>query len=138
MSMSTVVRLNDPEYGAAGFTAHGIAHLDLPFDDCSATPARVAAAVLDAVRCSTSGAVAPHCRAGLGRTGTLAAALAAHGFKFSASEAMGWLRIVRLRSVIGEQQRFLCDLERHSPAANKELGTGTLKLALRASSAATP
>ncbi len=27
---------------------------------------------------------------------------------FTASETMGWLRIVRLRSVIAQQQRFLC------------------------------
>jgi cell division cycle 14 len=111
MGVSTVVRLNEPEYDAADFTSHGIKLVDLQFDDCSAPPASIIAAFLELMR-DAPGAVAVHCRAGLGRTGTLAAAylMAAHGF--TAREAMGWLRIVRPGSVIGEQQRFLCELER--------------------------
>jgi cell division cycle 14 len=111
MGVTTVVRLNEPEYDAADFTSHGIKLVDLQFDDCSAPPAAIIAAFLELMR-DAPGAVAVHCRAGLGRTGTLAAAylMAAHGF--TAREAMGWLRIVRPGSVIGEQQRFLCELER--------------------------
>ena len=54
------------------------------------------------------GAVAVHCKAGLGRTGTLIALYLMTERGFSAREAMGWLRIMRPGSVIGEQQQFLC------------------------------
>ena len=119
IGVSTVVRLNEPEYDASDFTVHGIEVVDLQFDDCSAPPADIISSFLDVMKRST-GAVAVHCRSGLGRTGTLAAAylMAAHGF--AAREAIGWLRIVRPGSVIGEQQRFLCELERGGarPAAS--------------------
>jgi cell division cycle 14 len=110
MSVSVVVRLNEPEYEAREFEAHGIATVDLEFEDCTAPPLDVMAAFMDVMR-SAPGAVAVHCKAGLGRTGTLAAMylMATHGF--AAREAMGWLRIVRPGSVIGDQQHFLCDIE---------------------------
>jgi cell division cycle 14 len=64
--------------------------------------------VVDAAR----GAVAVHCKAGLGRIGTLIAVqlMRAHGF--TARAAMGWLRLMLPGSVIGEQQRFLCAVQR--------------------------
>ena len=71
-------------------------------------PAAVVA-FLDTVA-AADGAVAVHCKEGLGRTGTLAAAhlMVAHGF--SAREALGWIRVVRPGSVVGPQQQFLCRL----------------------------
>ena len=53
-----------------------------------------------------------HCKAGLGRTGTLIALALMRSHGFSAREAMGWLRIMRPGSVIGEQQHYLCAVER--------------------------
>lgn len=45
--------------------------------------------------------MAVHCRAGLGRTGTLIAAYIMNKYGFEPRSLIGWLRIARPGSVIG-------------------------------------
>lgn len=59
----------------------------------------------------TNGAVAVHCKAGLGRTGLLIAAYMMKNFNMKSTEAVGWVRICRPGSVIGDQQAFLAKCE---------------------------
>jgi cell division cycle 14 len=60
---------------------------------------------------SVAGAVAVHCKAGLGRTGTLIGCYAMKHYNFSADEFIAWARICRPGSVLGPQQQFLAEME---------------------------
>jgi hypothetical protein len=111
MGVSTVVRLNEARYPAEALTSQGLELHSLEFPDCTSPPDAVVAAFLRAVD-AAPGAVAVHCHAGLGRTGTLIAVYLMRSCGFAAREAMGWLRIMRPGSVIGEQQHYLCAIER--------------------------
>ena len=108
--VQVVVRLNAPQYSKKTFVDAGIAVADLFFEDCTPPPVDVVAKFL-AIAEALPGALAVHCQAGLGRTGTLIALYMMKHYGFSARAAIGWLRIVRPGSVIGEQQDFLCARE---------------------------
>ena len=110
LGVSCVVRLNAPQYNAKKLAAAGIAVVDLYFEDCTPPPVAVVAKFL-ALAETLPGALAVHCKAGLGRTGTLIALYMMKHYGFTAREAMGWLRIVRPGSVIGPQQQYLCERE---------------------------
>ncbi len=109
MGVTDVVRLNEPHYAAESITSHGLRHHAMEFPDCTCPPDHVVAAFLRAAD-AAPGAVAVHCRAGLGRTGTLIALYMMRSYAFTAREAMGWLRVMRPGSVIGPQQRYLCNV----------------------------
>ena len=64
--VSLVVRLNKKYYDAKRFTAHGIDHIELYFLDGSNPPDHILAKFLQAAE-ATPGAVAVHCKAGLGK-----------------------------------------------------------------------
>ena len=53
--------------------------------------------------------MAVHCRAGLGRTGTLIGAYIINKYAFEPKALIAWLRIARPGSVIGNQQNFLVE-----------------------------
>ncbi len=71
--VSCVIRLNKKYYDSRSFTAHGIDHLDLYFEDGSNPPDHILQRFI--AKCEEhSGAIAVHCKAGLGRTGSCVAA----------------------------------------------------------------
>ncbi|GLD93372.1 hypothetical protein PINS_up001964 [Pythium insidiosum] len=125
-NVTLVVRLNENLYDARRFTSAGIAHLDLFYPD-GANPS---AALLDEFlrTCeATPGAVAVHCKAGLGRTGTCIAAYLMKHDGFTAKEAIGWLRLCRPGSVIGPQQEFLESIQPRMWKLKEQERTGAEK-----------
>lgn len=108
-NIKLVVRLNNPLYDKAVFEDAGIAHLDLYFDDGSNPSDEILREFIkraDEV-ISKGGAIAVHCKAGLGRTGVLIGAYLIWKYGFSASEVIGFMRIMRPGCVVGPQQHFM-------------------------------
>ncbi|XP_008333266.1 dual specificity protein phosphatase CDC14AB-like isoform X2 [Cynoglossus semilaevis] len=104
--VTAVVRLNRKLYDSRRFERAGLDHHDFFFLD-GTTPSDIIVRRFLHVCESSGGAVAVHCKAGLGRTGTLIGCYLMKHFRFTAAEAIAWIRICRPGSIIGAQQNFL-------------------------------
>ena len=88
----------------------GFKHSDLYFLDGSVPSEEIVQRFME-IGEGEAGAVAVHCKAGLGRTGTLIGLFAMKNFGFPPAEFIGWIRICRPGSVLGPQQQFLVSME---------------------------
>lgn len=109
--IKTVIRLNNKTYEEKQFTESGIKHFDLYFPDGSCPSNEIIERFIQIVESENSG-IAVHCKAGLGRTGTLIGCYAIKKFRFPARDFIGWCRICRPGSILGPQQQFLIEYEK--------------------------
>ncbi|XP_050402650.1 dual specificity protein phosphatase CDC14A isoform X2 [Patella vulgata] len=105
-NVTHIVRLNKKIYDARRFTDAGFDHTDLFFIDGSVPSDSIVRQFLELSE-NCDGGIAVHCKAGLGRTGSLICCYIMKHYKMTAGECIAWNRICRPGSVIGPQQHFL-------------------------------
>jgi cell division cycle 14 len=109
-NIGLVVRLNSELYSPSYFTALGIKHVDMIFDDGTCpTLASVRTFITLAHETITvkKMGIAVHCKAGLGRTGCLIGAYLIYRYGFTANEIIAFMRFMRPGMVVGPQQHWL-------------------------------
>ena len=103
LGVSCIVRFNSKCYDRNVYLQGKIRHVDLYYEDGANPPESILQAFLQL--CETEkGAIAVHCKAGLGRTGTNIAAYMIKHYGYTAKESVAWCRICRPGSVVGPQQ----------------------------------
>ncbi|ETN43710.1 uncharacterized protein HMPREF1541_02869 [Cyphellophora europaea CBS 101466] len=108
-NVGLVVRLNSELYCPSYFTALGIQHIDMIFEDgtCPQLPIVRKFIKLAHEQISKRKAIAVHCKAGLGRTGCLIGAYLIYRHGFTANEVIAFMRFMRPGMVVGPQQHWL-------------------------------
>lgn len=111
-NVKLVIRLNKKCYDENDFEKVGIRHVQHYYLDGSCPEMSILQAVVaDMESVGKNEAMAIHCKAGLGRTGTCIGAYLMKHYRLTAREVIGWMRICRPGMVIGPQQHFLQDIE---------------------------
>lgn len=105
-----VVRLNSELYSSSYFTALGMSHINMIFEDGTCPTMQVARSFIKKAHdmiVNKNKAIAVHCKAGLGRTGCLIGAYLIYRHGFTANEVIAYMRFMRPGMVVGPQQHWL-------------------------------
>ncbi|KAL1964149.1 hypothetical protein VTN77DRAFT_7237 [Rasamsonia byssochlamydoides] len=109
-NIGLVVRLNSELYSPSYFTALGINHVDMIFEDGTCPPLPLVRRFIkmahEMITVKNKG-IAVHCKAGLGRTGCLIGAYLIYRYGFTANEIIAYMRFMRPGMVVGPQQHWL-------------------------------
>ena len=109
-NIGLVVRLNSQLYSASYFTALGIQHVDMIFDDGTCPPLSLVRKFINMAHetiTKKGKGIAVHCKAGLGRTGCLIGAYLLYRHNWTANELISYMRFMRPGMVVGPQQHWL-------------------------------
>jgi protein-tyrosine phosphatase len=120
--VQVIVRLNEKMYDKRPFTECGIRVAEMEYEDGSTPTDHIVNKFLTLCQ-QTKGVVAVHCKAGLGRTGTMIGTYVMKHYGFSSREFIGWSRLCRPGFVIGPQQQYLDAVEKRL----SRLGPSTAK-----------
>jgi cell division cycle 14 len=140
-NVKLVVRLNKKYYDERRFIQAGIEHEDIFYPDGSCPAPQILNRFLEVCESRpASEAIAVHCKAGLGRTGTCIGAYAMKHWGFTAAEVIGWMRVARPGSVIGPQQQFMESIQdaMHQAGAAKAFGSPKRAVLTHRGEAASP
>ena len=110
LGVKAVIRLNEGIYNKQVFERAGIQVFEMEFPDGSCPDNSTIDRFIRIVSHfdSLGQAVAVHCRAGLGRTGTIIGCYLAQKYRILDSKALiAWMRMCRPGMVVGDQQQFL-------------------------------
>lgn len=109
-NVGLVVRLNSELYCPSYFTALGMNHMDMIFEDGTCPPLPLVRRFVNLAHemiTVKNKAIAVHCKAGLGRTGCLIGAYLIYRHGFTANEIIAFMRFMRPGMVVGPQQHWL-------------------------------
>lgn len=84
--------------------------MELYFIDGTTPKPKIVKKFLDEAE-AEDGAMAIHCKAGLGRTGSLIGLYVMKHYGFPAAAFIGWIRICRPGSILGPQQHYLLEMQ---------------------------
>jgi hypothetical protein len=110
LNVTCIVRFNEKMYDRRVFLNAGIRHVDLFYEDGGNPTDAILSSFLQLCE-QESGAIAVHCKAGLGRTGTNIAAYMIKHYGYTAKEAIAWSRVCRPGCVVGPQQQYIAVME---------------------------
>jgi len=108
-NIGLVVRLNSQLYCPTYFTALGIQHIDMIFEDGTCPQLSIVRKFIKLAHdmIAQGKGIAVHCKAGLGRTGCLIGAYLIYRHGFTANEVIAYMRFMRPGMVVGPQQHWL-------------------------------
>ena len=120
LGITHIIRLNQQFYDANIFKEAGFKHTELYFDDGSVPTMDIVEKFIGLCDDNNEDVIALHCKAGLGRTGTLAACLLIRKYGFTPREAIAWIRVCRPGSIVGPQQEFVLKFDQQKRENTKK------------------